>query len=141
MGFGISALLERASRGMRINISNRIFEYVILLFSLLLLLWNSSLVFLLSATEAVTIGPDVLLVCHHIFVILMYVLLGFIVGVIVFGARKSNRARQNEQRIEEVKLIAYRLWEEGGCLPGHERENWDKAEAIWDEPRKKKSPR
>jgi hypothetical protein len=32
---------------------------------------------------------------------------------------------------DEVKLIAYRLWEEEGCVDGHDCEHWFRAEVIW----------
>jgi hypothetical protein len=36
-------------------------------------------------------------------------------------------------REEEVRLIAYRLWEEEGCPNGRDCDHWLKAEAIWEE--------
>lgn len=36
-------------------------------------------------------------------------------------------------RDEEVRLIAYRLWEEEGCPNGRDCEHWAKAEAIWED--------
>lgn len=33
-------------------------------------------------------------------------------------------------REEEIKLIAYRIWEEEGCIDGHDCEHWFRAEAI-----------
>jgi hypothetical protein len=35
-------------------------------------------------------------------------------------------------REEEVRLIAYRMWEEEGCPNGRDCEHWLKAEAIWE---------
>jgi len=34
---------------------------------------------------------------------------------------------------EEVRLIAYRIWEEEGRPDGRDLEHWLKAEAIWQE--------
>ncbi len=35
-------------------------------------------------------------------------------------------------RQDEIKLIAYRIWEEEGCQHGHDFEHWLKAEVIWE---------
>jgi Protein of unknown function (DUF2934) len=40
-------------------------------------------------------------------------------------------------REEEIKLIAYRIWEEEGCIDGHDCEHWFRAEAIWEQNQKK----
>ena len=32
---------------------------------------------------------------------------------------------------DEIRLIAYNIWEEEGCLYGHDCEHWFRAEAIW----------
>jgi hypothetical protein len=37
---------------------------------------------------------------------------------------------------DEVRLIAYRLWEEEGCLIGQDCEHWYRAEIIWERNRK-----
>ena len=34
---------------------------------------------------------------------------------------------------EEIRLIAYRIWEEEGCPEGRDLEHWFRAEAIWQE--------
>lgn len=34
-------------------------------------------------------------------------------------------------RDDEIRQIAYRLWQEEGCPDGREAEHWLKAEAIW----------
>jgi hypothetical protein len=34
---------------------------------------------------------------------------------------------------EEIRLIAYRIWEEEGHPQGLDLEHWFKAEAIWEE--------
>jgi hypothetical protein len=36
-------------------------------------------------------------------------------------------------REDEIRLIAYKIWEEEGCLNGHDYEHWFRAEAIWDQ--------
>jgi hypothetical protein len=139
-GFGLSAVLEWASRGITIKIPNRIFEYVILLFTLLLVIWNGALTLLISAsaTGASEMSPEVLLLWFHVFLILSYILFGFIVGVMIFTFIRGNRNKRNEQRIEQLNLIAYRLWQEDGCPIGHDREHWAKAEAIWNKLHNKK---
>jgi hypothetical protein len=39
----------------------------------------------------------------------------------------------NMDREDEIKLIAYRLWEEEGCPDGRDCEHWIEAETIWQE--------
>lgn len=36
-------------------------------------------------------------------------------------------------RTEEIRLIAYQIWEEEYYCHGHDVEHWLKAEAIWEE--------
>jgi hypothetical protein len=33
---------------------------------------------------------------------------------------------------DEIRLIAYRIWEEEGCRDGHDCEHWFRAEALWE---------
>jgi hypothetical protein len=40
-------------------------------------------------------------------------------------------------REEEIKLIAYQIWEQEGCSDGHDREHWYRAETIWEQQKKK----
>jgi hypothetical protein len=45
-------------------------------------------------------------------------------------------------REEEIRLIAYSIWEEEGCCHGHDMEHWLRAEVIWEEtPKPKRVPR
>ena len=37
---------------------------------------------------------------------------------------------------EEIKLIAYRIWEQEGCQHGHDIEHWCRAELVWQEQQK-----
>jgi hypothetical protein len=37
---------------------------------------------------------------------------------------------------DEIRLIAYSMWEEEGCQDGHDCEHWIRAEAIWEEKQK-----
>ena len=39
-------------------------------------------------------------------------------------------------REDEIKTIAYRIWEEEGCCDGHDFDHWLKAEVIWDDKQK-----
>jgi hypothetical protein len=39
-------------------------------------------------------------------------------------------------REDEVKLIAYRLWEEDGCCHGRDVAHWLRAEMVWQEQNK-----
>jgi Protein of unknown function (DUF2934) len=34
-------------------------------------------------------------------------------------------------REDEIRLVAYRIWEEEGCPNGRDCEHWYRAEAIW----------
>jgi hypothetical protein len=36
-------------------------------------------------------------------------------------------------REDEIRLIAYSIWEENAYCDGHHLEHWLKAEAIWEE--------
>jgi len=40
---------------------------------------------------------------------------------------------------DEIRLIAYRIWEEDHCCDGHDCEHWLKAEVIWEEKQKNKA--
>jgi hypothetical protein len=35
-------------------------------------------------------------------------------------------------REDEIKLIAYSIWESEGCCDGHDGDHWLRAEAIWE---------
>ena len=35
-------------------------------------------------------------------------------------------------REDEIRIIAYRIWEEEGCCDGHDCEHWLKAEMVWE---------
>jgi hypothetical protein len=37
------------------------------------------------------------------------------------------------EREEEIKQIAYYIWEQEGCCDGHDIEHWTRAEIIWKE--------
>ena len=37
---------------------------------------------------------------------------------------------------DEIKLIAYSIWEQEGCRHGHDCEHWIRAEVIWEEKQK-----
>jgi hypothetical protein len=42
-------------------------------------------------------------------------------------------------REDEVRLIAYRIWEEEGCVDGRDSLHWIRAEAIWEQQQKQKT--
>ena len=45
-------------------------------------------------------------------------------------------------RDEEIRQLAYRLWQEEGCPDGREVEHWLRAQMIWEEiTRPKSKPR
>ncbi len=37
------------------------------------------------------------------------------------------------EREDEIRVIAYSIWEQEGCRDGHDCEHWLKAEVIWKE--------
>jgi hypothetical protein len=39
-------------------------------------------------------------------------------------------------REDEIRTIAYRIWEEEGCCNGHDFNHWLKAEVIWEDKQK-----
>jgi hypothetical protein len=39
-------------------------------------------------------------------------------------------------RADEVRMIAYNLWEREGCVNGKDCEHWFRAEAIWKDQQK-----
>jgi hypothetical protein len=46
---------------------------------------------------------------------------------------------QKEKRMakeDEIRLIAYNIWEQEGCINGKDCEHWFRAEAIWEEQQK-----
>jgi hypothetical protein len=42
-------------------------------------------------------------------------------------------------RDDEIKVIAYHIWQEEDCCHGHAAEDWLKAETIWEEKQKLKT--
>jgi len=38
---------------------------------------------------------------------------------------------------DEIRLIAYRIWQEEGCVDGLDCEHWFKAETVWQQNQKK----
>jgi hypothetical protein len=40
-------------------------------------------------------------------------------------------------REDEVRLIAYNIWEEENCPDGRDCEHWFKAEVVWEEQKKR----
>jgi Protein of unknown function (DUF2934) len=39
-------------------------------------------------------------------------------------------------REDEIRIIAYSMWEQQGCRDGHDCEHWLKAEVIWEQNQK-----
>jgi hypothetical protein len=65
------------------------------------------------------------------------------IGLILFRFRGIEEVRENvvpkhvsisdkPKKEEEIRLIAYRLWEDEGRLGGLDREYWLRSEAIWE---------
>ena len=44
-------------------------------------------------------------------------------------------------REEEIKEIAYYIWEQDGCLPGNDLRHWLHAEMIWEARRNSEQPK
>jgi hypothetical protein len=44
-------------------------------------------------------------------------------------------------RDEEIRQLAYKLWQEAGCPEGSDVQNWLNAEAIWLEQQQVETPR
>ena len=40
---------------------------------------------------------------------------------------------------DEIRIIAYSIWEQEGSCDGHDCEHWLKAEVIWEEKQKQKA--
>jgi hypothetical protein len=43
-------------------------------------------------------------------------------------------------REDEIRLIAYKIWEDEGCQIGRDCEHWLRAESIWEITQKKNAP-
>ena len=41
---------------------------------------------------------------------------------------------------DEIKLIAYNIWEQEACPNGKDCEHWFRAEAMWEEQQKRERP-
>jgi hypothetical protein len=42
-------------------------------------------------------------------------------------------------REDEIRLIAYNIWQDEGCVDGYDCDHWIKAEALWEEEQKPRS--
>lgn len=42
------------------------------------------------------------------------------------------------EREDEIRLIAYNIWEEEGCLDGLDCEHWYRAETVWEQQQNQK---
>jgi hypothetical protein len=59
--------------------------------------------------------------------------------MITIGIISELQFRRNKMgREDEIRLIAYSIWEEEGCLDGRDCEHWVRAEAIWEDNQKPK---
>jgi hypothetical protein len=43
-------------------------------------------------------------------------------------------------REDEIRLIAYKIWEDEGCKNGHDCAHWFRAETVWEINQKKNIP-
>jgi hypothetical protein len=53
---------------------------------------------------------------------------------------KAREAFSDTNRDEEIRQIAYRVWQDEGCPHGRHVEHWVKAESIWREQQERKRP-
>ena len=42
-------------------------------------------------------------------------------------------------REDEIRLIAYEIWEEEGCIDGRDCEHWFRAEVVWEQQQKQQA--
>jgi hypothetical protein len=66
--------------------------------------------------------------------IIIALALGLLYLLIQYVLKTAKRITRKEQ---DIKLIAYHIWENEGCPNGHDVEHWQKAEIIWQERHKK----
>jgi len=56
--------------------------------------------------------------------------------------RKETMQDTQTNRDEEIRQVAYKLWQEEGCPDGYDLEHWLKAETVWlEEKRPKNKPK
>ena len=74
----------------------------------------------------------------------VWTLIGVAVGVFIIFVGEASlhlvngiKAERKVKRDDEIRPIAHAIWESQGCPNGHDREHWQKAEAIWKEQHKK----
>jgi hypothetical protein len=121
----LQAMLSRTSRSREslLFFSNLLIATIMALIAIIALGWGESMNSTIAALA-----------------ILAWLLIGFIVGsiiIIIYESARSIRedrlAKKKAKRDEEIKPIAYRIWEQEGRPSGRDKEHWDKAEAIWNE--------
>jgi hypothetical protein len=61
------------------------------------------------------------------------ILLISIIVLIIWRVRLSKMGKKED----EIRIIAYKIWEETGCVDGHDYEHWLQAEVLWEELQKK----
>jgi hypothetical protein len=44
------------------------------------------------------------------------------------------------EREDEIRIIAYNIWQEEGCCDGRDMDHWLRAEVIWAEQQRSKQP-
>jgi len=56
--------------------------------------------------------------------------------------RKETMQDTQTNRDEEIRQVAYKLWQEEGCPDGYDLQHWLKAETVWlEEKRPKNKPK
>ena len=56
--------------------------------------------------------------------------------------RKETMQDTQTNRDEEIRQVAYKLWQEEGCPDGYDVQHWLKAETVWlEEKRPKNKPK
>ena len=51
-------------------------------------------------------------------------------GRVLFGAKRSKKAPRAALDAAEIARVAYELYQQRGCVDGHDFEDWLKAEAM-----------
>jgi hypothetical protein len=62
----------------------------------------------------------------------------FIIQTIITIQGFMNAKRESKKE-DEIRAIAYDIWQREGCQDGHSSEYWSKARAIWEESKKKRA--
>jgi hypothetical protein len=78
---------------------------------------------------------------HHKWITIGFAFGTFIVIIyeVIHVIIENKRSNKKSKRDNEIKLIAYRIWEKEGCQNGCDKRHWGEAEAIWEDLKQKKN--